>query len=110
GGFERHGPAPRLNDWESFLLSGTAQPVRDRAWLLRHKSPDEDASVEDVTDRWSVSSILGPRAVMLLARVKPGRARAVPASYVGGAGYEIYVPVEDAAALYDRLWDAGRDL
>ena len=110
GGFESDVTVQRRNDEEFLIVTGSAQPVRDQAWLLRHKSSDEDASVEDVTDRWSVISILGPKAVVLLARVKPGRARAVPASYVGGRGYEIYVPIEDAAALYERLCDAGRDL
>ena len=33
----------------------------------------------------------------------------MPASYVGGSGFEIYVPVEDAPALYDRLCEAGRE-
>ena len=34
--------------------------------------------------------------------------RPVPASYVGGPGTEIYVRVEDAPALYDRLCAAGK--
>jgi len=33
----------------------------------------------------------------------------IPASYVGGDGYEIYVPVENALELYDRLREAGRE-
>jgi 4-methylaminobutanoate oxidase (formaldehyde-forming) len=34
----------------------------------------------------------------------------VPASYVGGLGWEIFVAVEEAAALYERLWHAGAGL
>ena len=34
----------------------------------------------------------------------------MPASYVGGPGYELYVPVDEAAALYDRVCAAGSDL
>jgi 4-methylaminobutanoate oxidase (formaldehyde-forming) len=45
-----------------------------------------------------------------LTKVDPGSARVVPASYVGGPGSEIYVPVAEAPALYDRLWAAGKDL
>jgi 4-methylaminobutanoate oxidase (formaldehyde-forming) len=110
GGFESDVTVQRWNDEEFFIVTGSAQPVRDAAWLRRSIANGEHATVEDVTDRWSVISILGPKAVLLLARVKPGRARAVPASYAGGKGYEIYVPIEDAAALYERLCDAGRDL
>ena len=40
----------------------------------------------------------------------PGSARVVAASYVGGPGSEIYVPVAEAVGLYDRLWAAGKDL
>jgi len=35
--------------------------------------------------------------------------RTVRASYVGGPGFEIYVPIEEAPALYDRLVEAGRE-
>ena len=65
--------------------------------------------VDDVSAEWSVISVLGPRAAVLLSRVDLGSARAVPASYVGGPGTEIYVRVEDAPALYDRLCAAGKE-
>lgn len=35
---------------------------------------------------------------------------AVRVSYVGELGWELSVPVECAAAVYDELQDAGRDL
>ncbi len=107
GGYESDVTVQRWGDEEFFIVTGSAQPVRDRAWLLRNKQPDEDVSVEDVTDRWSVISVLGPRSEALLKKVDLGSARAVPASYVGGPGTELYVRVEEAAALYDRIHDAG---
>jgi 4-methylaminobutanoate oxidase (formaldehyde-forming) len=111
GGFESDVTVQRWNDEEFLIVTGSAQPVRDRAWLLRHKSPEEDVAVDDVTERWSVISLLGPKAELLLSKTDVGSAaRAVPASYVGGPGAELYVPVDDAARLYDRLWEAGRDL
>jgi 4-methylaminobutanoate oxidase (formaldehyde-forming) len=55
-----------------------------------------------------VISVLGPNAGAVLAGISLEEGtRAVAASYVGGPGWELYVPVEDAAALYDRLWGAG---
>ncbi|HYG54993.1 MAG TPA: FAD-dependent oxidoreductase [Burkholderiales bacterium] len=107
GGYESDVTVQRWGEQEFFIVTGSAQPVRDRAWLLRHKQPDEDVAVEDVTDRWSVISVLGPRSRELLSRVDLGSARAVPASYVGGPGTELYVRVEDAAALYERIMASG---
>jgi glycine/D-amino acid oxidase-like deaminating enzyme/glycine cleavage system aminomethyltransferase T len=110
GGYESDVTVQRWADDDFLIVTGSAQPVRDRAWLLRNRKPNEDATVEDVTDRWSVISVLGPMAKTLLDRTDLGSARAVPASYVGGPGSELYVPIDQAAALYDRLWAAGEDL
>ena len=110
GGFESDVTVQRWADDDFFIVTGSAQPVRDRAWLLRNRKPGEEATVEDVTAEWSVISVLGPRASDLLTKVDPGSARVVPASYVGGPGSEIYVPVAEAPGLYDRLWAAGKDL
>jgi 4-methylaminobutanoate oxidase (formaldehyde-forming) len=110
GGYESDLTVQRLAEDDFFIVTGSAQPVRDLAWLRRHVVPGEDVRLEDATDRWSVISLLGPKAAALLAKIslKEGT-RAVPASYVGGPGSELYVPVEDAAALYDRLCEAGRE-
>ena len=111
GGYESDVTVQRWAHDDFFIVTGSAQPVRDRAWLLRHRKAGEDATVDDVSAAWSVISILGPKAVLLLARVtpRPGTVRTVRASYVGGSGFEIYVPIEHATDLYDRLCDAGRE-
>jgi glycine/D-amino acid oxidase-like deaminating enzyme/glycine cleavage system aminomethyltransferase T len=110
GGFESDVTVQRWSDEEFFIVTGSAQPVRDAAWLRRNIVNGEEVTVEDVTDRWSVISVLGPRAERVLAKTDLGSARAVPASYVGGSGSELYVPIDDAARLYDRLCEAGKDL
>jgi glycine cleavage system aminomethyltransferase T/glycine/D-amino acid oxidase-like deaminating enzyme len=108
GGYESDVTVQRWGEREFFIVTGSAQPVRDRAWLTRHIAGGEDVHVEDVTERWSVISVLGPDARSVLERISlRDHARAVPASYVGGPGWEIYVPVEDAADLYDRIKGAG---
>ncbi|MBI3373297.1 MAG: FAD-dependent oxidoreductase [Betaproteobacteria bacterium] len=112
GGFESDFTVQRLGAEQFLVVTGTAQPVRDASWIRRHLCVGEQVAVTDVTDQWSVLSLMGPRASEILARIEPAgfSARAVNLSYVGGAGCEIYVPVERAAALYDALWVAGRDL
>ena len=110
GGYESDVTVQRWADDDFLIVTGSAQPVRDRAWLLRNKRPEENVTVDDVTGDWSVISVLGPNAKALLDKIDIGSARAAPASYVGGPGTELYVPVAEVPALYDRLWVAGKDL
>ncbi|HEY8244046.1 MAG TPA: FAD-dependent oxidoreductase [Casimicrobiaceae bacterium] len=126
-GFESDLTVLRVGEREFFLLTGSAQATRDFSRIERHIAPDEHASLVDVTGAWSVISVMGPNAQALLeslssdalgkealpfsrvATVDVGyaRVRAARMSYVGGPGYELYVPVEQCATLYDALVDAG---
>jgi glycine/D-amino acid oxidase-like deaminating enzyme/glycine cleavage system aminomethyltransferase T len=108
GGFESDVTVQRWADDDFLMVTGSAQPVRDAAWLRRNIRAGEDVAVDDVTAEWSVISVLGPLARNVLDNTDLGSARAVPASYAGGPGSEIYVRIEDAAALYDRLCAAGK--
>ncbi|MDP3612501.1 MAG: FAD-dependent oxidoreductase, partial [Rubrivivax sp.] len=122
-------PPDRLN--ERFLLvTGSAQPVRDADWIGRHIGDAEHAVLTDVSPMWSVLSLMGPSAQELLSRVCPddlspaglkfshtreidlgcARVRVARMSYVGGPGYELYVPVEMARHVYLALTEAGADL
>ncbi len=132
GGFESDLTVMRLpseQGMDRFLLvTGSAQPVRDADWIKRHIGPDEFAVLTDVSPLWSVLSVMGPHSCDLLARVSPddlstikfshtaeidlghARVRAARMSYVGGPGYELYVPVEMARHVYLQLQAAGADL
>ncbi|MGH8519506.1 MAG: glycine cleavage T C-terminal barrel domain-containing protein, partial [Panacagrimonas sp.] len=110
GGFESDVTVQRWADDDFLIVTGSAQPVRDRAWLLRNRKDHEQVTVDDVTAEWSVLSVLGPNAKKLLEQVDLGSARPQPASYVGGPGTELYVPVAEAPSLYDRIWAAGKGL
>ncbi len=127
GGFESDLTVLRVAEREFFILTGSAQATRDFSWIERHIGPDEHASLVDVTGAWSVISVMGPKAQPLLeslssdslgrdalpfahvATIDVGyaRVRAARMSYVGGPGYELYVPVEQCATLYDALAEAG---
>ena len=93
-------------------------------------SGDTHVAVTDVSALWCVLSVMGPKARELLARVSPddlspagikfahtkeidlglARVRAARMSYVGGPGYELYVPVEMARHVWLALHEAGADL
>jgi glycine cleavage system aminomethyltransferase T/glycine/D-amino acid oxidase-like deaminating enzyme len=112
------------------LVTGSAQATRDADWIGRHIGGAEHAVLTDVSALHSVLSVMGPQARELLARVGPddlspealtfswtreidlghARVRAARMSYVGGPGYELYVPVEMARHVYLALHAAGADL
>lgn len=116
---------------DSFLIiTGSAQTLRDFDWISRHIAPQEHALLTDVSALYCVLSVMGPKARELLARVSPdelspqalkfshtklielgwGRVRAARMSYVGGPGFELYVPVEMVRHVYLSLMAAGADL
>ena len=115
---------------ERFLIiTGSAQTTRDFDWISRHIARHEHAILTDVSPLYSVLGVMGPKARELLARVSPddlssaglkfsqtklidlglARVRAARMSYVGGPGFELYVPVEMTRHVYAALQDAGKE-
>ena len=129
GGFESDLTVMRLAADRYLVVTGSAQPNRDLDWLQRHAA-ELHATVADVSAQWCVLSLMGPQAREVLARVSPddlspaglkfahtkeidlglARVRAARMSYVGGPGYELYVPCEMARHVYLALHEAGADL
>jgi 4-methylaminobutanoate oxidase (formaldehyde-forming) len=130
GGFESDLTVIRLAPDRFLLITGSAQTVRDADWISRHINANEHAVLTDVTPMFTVLSVMGPRAHDLLARLSPddlsrqalpfahtreidlglARVRAARMSYVGGPGFELYVPVEMARHVDIALHEAGVDL
>ncbi len=129
-GFESDLTVIRLAAQRFLLVTGSAQAVRDAHWIERHIEPHEHAVLTDVSAMTSVLCLMGPNAHALLARVSPddlsaqalkfahtreidlglARVRAARMSYVGGPGFELYVPTEMARHVYLALNEAGTDL
>ena len=113
------------------MLSSAATTVRDVDWLRRHLPGSPAPAVVDVTGAYAVFGVMGPRSAELLGRLGGpsvfdassfpfgtsrelplGRAtvRATRLTYVGELGWELLVPTEQAAGLYDDLFAVGADL
>ncbi|HEY6133302.1 MAG TPA: FAD-dependent oxidoreductase [Rubrivivax sp.] len=130
GGFESDLTVTRLAADRFMIVTGSAQATRDADWINRHIGIDERALLTDVSPMFSVLSLMGPKARELLTRVSPddlsatalkfshtkeidvgrARVRAARMSYVGGPGFELYVPVEMTRHVYLALADAGAGL
>ncbi|MEP6969930.1 MAG: FAD-dependent oxidoreductase, partial [Betaproteobacteria bacterium] len=112
------------------IVTGSAQTTRDFDWISRHIAATEHAILTDISALYCVLSIMGPNADALLAQVSGdalqhdplkfswtrlidlgfARVRAARMSYVGGPGYELYVPVEMTRHVYQTLHEAGAAL
>ncbi len=111
---------------DSFMLvTGSGFGVRDSAWVRRHM-PD-DVAMREVTNSYAVLNICGPKAREVLQSVSPddlssaafpflaareievglAKALAVRVGYVGELGWELYIPQEYAAHVYETLKAAG---
>ena len=130
GGFESDLTVIRLAQDRFLIITGSAQTTRDMDWIGRNIGSDEVAMLTDVSTQFCMLSLMGPNARELLARLSAdnlsadslkfswtreidvgfARVRAARMSYVGGPGFELYVPVEMARHVYLALMDAGKDL
>jgi 4-methylaminobutanoate oxidase (formaldehyde-forming) len=129
GGFESDLTITRLGKDAFFILTGSAQAIRDADWIERHIGEAEFAALVDVTSAYSLLSVMGPKAEALLGRLSPddlsragmpfsttreidvghARVRAARMSYVGGPGYELTVLSDLCLTLYDALGSAGAE-
>lgn len=127
GGYESDLTVFRLSDTRYWLVTGTAQAVRDPHWLRGRMTRGERVTVADESAEWAVLSIGGPtsrRVLQSLGMDGLGNAafppftwretslagapvRAARLSYAGELGWELYVRAERAPALYDALMQAG---
>jgi glycine cleavage system aminomethyltransferase T/glycine/D-amino acid oxidase-like deaminating enzyme len=130
GGFKADLTIMRLGDRFFRVVTGGLDGPRDRKWFEDHLPADRSAALDDVTSAWCTLGLWGPRARDVLASVTsadvshegfpfarcrwidvgPVRALASRISYVGELGWELYAPMEQGAALWDTVWEAGQPL
>jgi 4-methylaminobutanoate oxidase (formaldehyde-forming) len=139
GGYESDFTLTRLADDEYLIVTGSAQAERDRDVLehglamLGSSGPagaPPAVAIVDVTNQFTVLGVMGPQARALMRRVSTAdfadaafpfgtsreidlgyaTVRATRLTYVGELGWELYVPVEFAAGVYETLCAAGADL
>jgi 4-methylaminobutanoate oxidase (formaldehyde-forming) len=98
-------------------------------WIRRNMRIGDRAQLTDVTEAFSVISVMGPNArkflqpltdanlsnqafpfaTSQLISIGHATARAVRITYVGELGWELHVPTNQAALLYDTIWEVGRE-
>ena len=117
----------RLGD-EDYLMIGSGIAERYHRRYFDSVSRAKAVAFESLTEAWAGFNVAGPRARDLLARLTDANLSssafgfmhnrriavagiesvALRVSFSGDLGWEIYVPVERQAELYDALLEAGR--
>jgi glycine cleavage system aminomethyltransferase T/glycine/D-amino acid oxidase-like deaminating enzyme len=127
GGFKSDLTVMRLGEEHFRVVTGGAHGMADRKWLSDHLPGDGSAQVTDLTSAWTTLGLWGPRARDVLGgltsadvshegfpfascrmlEVGPLCVLASRISYVGDLGWELYVPIEQGARLWDLVSEAG---
>jgi glycine cleavage system aminomethyltransferase T/glycine/D-amino acid oxidase-like deaminating enzyme len=128
GGFRADLTVMRLGPRHFRVVTGAGTGMMDYKWITDHLADDESASVTDLTSSWATFGLWGPRARDILSRVTAddisaggfafGTCKEIEVagmtvlasriSYVGELGWELYVPAEQGAKLWDTVFEAGQ--
>ena len=129
GGIEADLTVTRLAEDRFMVVTGAVPQTRDMAWLKLHIPADAHCIATDVTSGLPMIAVMGPKSRALLEKLSGAdlsnaafpfgtsreieigyaRVRASRITYVGELGWELYVPAEFAAHVFERLWAAGKD-
>jgi sarcosine dehydrogenase len=110
------------------LVTGTGFATHDLHWIGSSIPARANASLVDTTSQTAVLALMGPKSREILQsltrddvsnaafpfatardlKIAGAPVLALRITYVGELGYELHVPVEFAATLYDSIIAAGR--
>lgn len=129
GGIEADLTIVRIADDKFYVVTGSGFGTRDGGWLQAHLPADGSVRFSEVTSSRAVLNLCGPLARSVLEKVTSddmsnagfpymsarnirigcAPALAVRITYVGELGWELHIPTEYAAYVFDTLLDAGQE-
>ena len=128
-GIEADVTVTRVAEERFYFVTGSGFGRHDVTFLLQHAPTDGSVSIRELTGARAVLNVCGPLARDVLQpltwadlssagfpyltaqEIAVGNAPvlALRATYVGELGWELHVPVEHAADLYEQVMRAGAD-
>lgn len=129
GGIEADITVTRISETSFMVVTGAALQTRDAMWLRRNIDKEAHAIVYDITSGTAMLGLMGPSSRALLAAVSGqdmsndvhpfglsrelevgyATVRASRITYVGELGYELYVPTEMCAYVFEKLREKGTE-
>jgi len=127
GGIEADLTVTRLAEDQFFIITAGAGETRDFDWLNRHIGPEDRAYATNVGSGYAMLGVMGPNSRDLLAKLTDAdlsneafpygtaqtidvafaRPLVIRMSFVGELGWELFVPTEFAAGVFEELTAAG---
>lgn len=127
GGIEADVTVMRLKADTFMIITPAFTATHVEAWIRDHVSSDAHCWINDASDAWCMLNIQGPRARELLQSISDAdwsgdhfgfatvrevtigyqQVLAARLSFTGELGWELYIPVPFATAVYDTLIGAG---
>jgi glycine cleavage system aminomethyltransferase T len=127
GGFKADLTVMRLGKNHFRVVTGGAHGMADKKAFANNLPADGTAHISDLTSGMATIGLWGPNARKVLESITTDdvsnegfpfasnrlieignlRVLASRISYVGELGWELYLPVETAVALWDMIWEAG---
>lgn len=127
GGIEADVTVTRMSRDGFMVITGHPSQIRDQAWIRDHADPDWRFEIFDATSAYGLVTIHGPKSREILTAISGddlsnaafpfGAAReidlayargwAIRRSFLGELGYELLIPTEFVAGIYDALLEAG---
>lgn len=112
------------NNW--MLVVNASNIDKDFEWINKHNS--FDAKVENLSDKYSLLAIQGPKAIESMQALTDENLSEIPfyhfktgkfagveeviisaTGYTGSGGFEIYFKNEDALHIWNKVMEAGKD-
>ena len=120
----------KLGDDRFWVVASDTAYRHVETWMRRHLADDTRVTVTDQTGAYAQLNVQGPRSREVLQAVTSvdlaneafpfrtareidigfARVLCIRITYVGELGYELYIPVEQATHVYDRVVAAGNPL
>ena len=127
GGFKSDLTIMRLGVDHFRIVTGAGTGMTEKKWIRDQLGEDGTAQLADLTSSWATFGLWGPRARDVLGAVTDDdvshegfpfatcrvieingvRVLASRISYIGELGWELYVPMEEGARVWEALVDAG---
>ena len=127
GGFECDVSVTRIADNQYFIVTAAGTVIHDLDHMVRHFPTDKNVTITDVTHGYAMLAVMGPKSRGLLSELTDAdlsndafpyatakeidiayaRPLAMRLSYVGELGWELYIPTNFAAKVFDAIIEAG---
>jgi glycine cleavage system aminomethyltransferase T/glycine/D-amino acid oxidase-like deaminating enzyme len=128
GGFKSDLTIMRLGKNHFRVVTGGAHGMADRKWFADQLPADGTAQLQDLTSSMTTLGVWGPNARAIIQSltnadmsheghpfgtcrvIEIGSLRVLASriSYVGDLGWELYLPIEQGAKLWEMVWEAGQ--